>query len=252
MGPLWGAIARASKVAQILPILGIKIREFWNFVQDGLLPPQCLSCGAGVASAQGLCGDCWRDLGLRDRHEAGPAGIWGRAQGAVLFEEKSRRLIHGLKYHDRFELAGLMVRLMVQAGQELVSHSDLLVPVPLHRRRLWARRFNQAALLTQKIAKQTEKPWSSEILYREKATGAQVGLSARARRGNIAGAFHVAESQAWQIKNKRILLIDDVMTTGSTAGEAVHCLLRAGARNVDVLVFALVAEPFRSHIHKHG
>jgi ComF family protein len=233
-------------------MLGAILQELWTKTKDGILPPQCLACGEIVAEPNGLCGACWQVLRFCDGQNEGPSGIWRQAKAAVFFEENSRRLIHGLKYYDRLELASFMARLMYRAGADLVKECDFILPVPLHRQRLWSRRFNQAALLSQKIAVLGAKTAPCNILLRARATGAQVGLSALARRGNIAGAFHVAESEAARIKASRILLVDDVMTTGSTAGEAVHCLMRAGAKSVDVLVFALVVEPYQSHIRHHG
>lgn len=227
-------------------------QALWGFAKDALLPPQCLSCAARVAAAQALCGACWQELSFCDPDEEGPPGTWDAARAAVLFEEPSRRLVHGLKYHDRLELAGLLARMMARAGASLLTRADLIIPVPLHPHRLWARRFNQAALLSAHVGEACGKPWAGGILQRGRPTGAQAGLSAFARRGNIAGAFHVAEKDAPLLKGRRVLLVDDVMTTGATAAEACLSLRAAGAAGVDVLVFALVPGPNRPHIHAHG
>ena len=129
-----------------------------------------------------------------------------------------------------------------------MSQADILIPVPLHRFRLWKRRFNQAALLTQQLAKATQRPLALDVLTRKRATITQVGLKRVQRLANLKNAFSVPETKQLQVAGRRVLLIDDVMTTGSTATAASLALLEAGAAVVDVLVFALVAEPFRTHI----
>jgi ComF family protein len=142
--------------------------------------------------------------------------------------------------------AGLfMARLMARAGRELVSEADIIIPVPLHRFRLWKRRFNQAAFLAEKI---NPKIFNPHVLNRIRATPQQVGLDANARRKNMRNAFAVTDRS--KIENKNILLVDDVRTTGATISACVAALKKAGAGNVNVLTFALVNAPFKPHIDR--
>ena len=127
---------------------------------------------------------------------------------------------------------------MARAGGDLIAEADLLAPVPLHPMKLWRRRFNQAAALAREVARQTGKPCDPAALERVKLTRSQVGLSRAQRAENVQGAFRVAEGTA--VRGRKILLVDDVLTSGATANAASRALLKAGAANVDVLVFARV------------
>ncbi|HKH81047.1 MAG TPA: phosphoribosyltransferase family protein [Methylovirgula sp.] len=129
---------------------------------------------------------------------------------------------------------------MARAGQEILAEADLLVPVPLHRRRLIWRRFNQANALAASVASACGKKVDPFALARVKPTAPQVDLSRAQRATNVQGAFSVPEEARLSVEGRAIVLIDDVMTTGATLNAAAHALLRAGARRVDVLVFARV------------
>lgn len=146
----------------------------------------------------------------------------------------------GFKHADRTEAAPAFARWMARAGSELLEDCDALVPVPLHWRRLFKRRYNQAALLALHLGRLSEKPVLAGVLKRTKATPPQGRLSPEARAANIAGAFQVPTSQRAAIAGKSLLLIDDVLTTGATARLATRVLLKAGAAKVDVLTLALV------------
>jgi ComF family protein len=148
--------------------------------------------------------------------------------------------VHRLKYGDRLELAIAMARMMTRAGAELLADADLIVPVPLHRWRLWRRRFNQAMALSAGISAVARVACDPFVLARVKPTQSQVGLSRAQRQENLQGAFRVPHETKAQLKGKRVLLVDDVLTTGSTANAAARALLRGGARAVDVLAFARV------------
>jgi ComF family protein len=173
---------------------------------------------------------------------------WDRARAAVAFDTASRALVHGLKYHDIQEAGLLMSRMMARAGRVLLAEAEILVPVPLHRLRLWHRRFNQSGYLAQHLAVSLGKPWQSDLLTRVKATRPQVGLDSAMRRKNLKGAFRVAPEHRAVIAGRKILLIDDVLTTRATSGACAQALKQAGAARVGVLVFALVFEPARLHI----
>lgn len=234
-----------------------------------LLPAQCCICRAQVMDLDAMCPACWNRLQFIDKpccersgvplpYDTGPGTVspaalrdppdWNRARAAVVFDDHSRRLVHALKYHDRHEVALMMARMMARAGTELLGDANLLVPVPLYRWRLWTRRFNQSALLAQKIAIAGNAEYRPDILLRHKPTRAQVGLDHAARRRNVNGAFIVEEARRPDLAGRNAVLIDDVITTGATAGACARALTRAGAARVDVLTFALVQTPARSHI----
>ena len=159
-----------------------------------------------------------------------------------------KSLVHALKYGDRLDLAPTMGRWMARAGRELLEGADALVPVPLHWRRLWARRFNQSALLAKAIAQHSGVAVADAALKRVKATAQQVGLSQAQRAENVQGAFRVADDRKAEVAGRRLVLIDDVLTSGATSDACARALLRAGARNVDLLVFARVVDAARPPI----
>lgn len=226
-----------------------------------IYPPSCVACQAAVGQAQALCPSCWSSVGFIERPYCerlgtpfavdlgqgllSPAAIadppvFARARAVCRFDGVARELVHRLKYGDRTELALTLGRMMAQAGRELLVDADLVVPVPLHRTRLWSRRFNQAAALAVVVARQAQLPLAPAALARVKRTRQQVGLTRPQRAENLQGAFRVPDAMRPQIEGRRILLVDDVLTTGSTANAAARALLRAGAREVDVLTFARV------------
>ncbi len=169
-------------------------------------------------------------------------------RGAVQFDETARNLVHALKYRDQLAAAKLMAGLMSRAGAELLSDADLLIPVPLHRFRLWQRRFNQAALLAKHMQERSGVKSGPDLLVRTRTTQAQVGLDFASRKRNVRNAFGVPEPMKPLIAGKTCILVDDVMTTGATATACTRALLKAGAARVDVIVFALVLHPTGRHI----
>jgi ComF family protein len=154
-----------------------------------------------------------------------------------------RDLIHGFKYRDRQEGVALFSRWLVRAGGELLDDAELIVPVPLYRSRLRRRRFNQSAMLAQGLARLTDIPADCFVLKRVRRTVSQVGLTAEQRVRNVAGAFKVEPSLASQARGKKVVVIDDVITTGATAEACARVLKRAKAARVDVLALARVVEP---------
>jgi ComF family protein len=235
---------------------------------DLALPPLCAACREPV-EGRGLCPACWSKLSFITRpycerlgtpfvYDPGPGILsmeaiadppaYNRARAAVRFDEISRALVHALKYGDRLDLAPMMGRWIGQAGRELLAEADALVPVPLHWRRLWARRFNQSAMLAGAVSRQTGVPVVTGALKRVKPTAQQVGLSRTERAANVQGAFRVPADGKAAVTGRRLVLIDDVLTSGATVDGCARALLRAGAANVDVLVFARVAEPARTSI----
>jgi len=157
-------------------------------------------------------------------------------------------LVLSFKYGDRLDLAPMMGRWMARAGRELLQDADALLPVPLHWRRLWARRFNQAAALAGAISDISGVPVRHDVVARVRATPQQVGLSKTERADNVQGAFRVPAGQKANIAGRRLVLVDDVLTSGATVDTCARALLRAGAAHVDVLVFARVVAPLRTPI----
>jgi ComF family protein len=166
----------------------------------------------------------------------------------VRYDEVARTLVQAFKYGDRLDLAPVMGRWMARAGQELFDSAHALVPVPLHWRRQWARRFNQSALLAEVVGKENRLPVAYTALRRMKATPQQVGLSQSQRAANVQGAFRVPDEGKPEVTGRRLILVDDVLTSGATADTCARALLRAGAANVDVLVFARVVAATRAPI----
>ncbi|WP_137391822.1 ComF family protein [Rhodoligotrophos defluvii] len=235
---------------------------------DLVLPPQCLCCKARTATPRSLCAKCWQGLtflepplcdrlGIPFPYDQGEGvlsalalarpPLFARARGAVAYDEISRELVHAGKYRDRHDALNCMARMMMRAGRHLIADADLIVPVPLHWKRLWSRRYNQSAILARKIAKASGRSWAPRALKRVRATSSQVMLDERARRRNVRKAFAVPPVHRGLVAGKRVLLIDDVLTTGATSSACTKTLLATGASAVDVLVFALVLDP--AHIH---
>jgi ComF family protein len=229
---------------------------------DFVYPPTCLACRAAIGETGALCPRCWREMRFIERpfcerlgtpfeQDLGPGLIspqaiadppaYGRARAAARFEDgPARRLVHRLKYSDRIELAKPLGRWMARAGVDILAEADVLAPVPLHPLRLLTRRFNQAAALAAIVGQEAGKPCDLSLLARVKATKAQVGLSRAQRADNVQGAFRVPAGAESRVRGRRIVLVDDVLTSSATANAAARALLRAGAASVDVLVFARV------------
>ena len=245
------------------------MRTAGRAVLDLLLPPQCLTCDAPVDVPGRFCAACFVRAGFItepccDRcgtpfgrpSDGGPESIchvcradpppWTRARGALRYEAQGRNLVLPLKYADRLENAAALAPFMLRAGIALVRGADVLVPVPLHRRRLLARRYNQAALLARAVARLGAKPALLDALLRTRVTVPLADLSAEERAREVHAAFAVRPSRQRAIAGKRVLLIDDVLTSGATARACTLTLLAAGAACVDVLVAARVRDPRHS------
>lgn len=242
-----------------------RLRRGASAVADGIadlaLPPQCLACDRHVARIGGLCPSCWggfrlierpfcERLGIPFAYDLGQGALsaeaiadpppFDRCRAVAHFDEVARKLVHALKYRDHVELARWMGGWMARAGADVVAEADIVTPVPLHRFRLWMRRFNQSAALAQAVAAQAGKAFAPAVLRRVRATAQQVGLSASERDRNVRGAFRVMPDERPGIAGRRVLLVDDVYTTGATVKAATRALLRGGAGAVDVLCFARV------------
>lgn len=232
------------------------------------LPALCISCREPV-DGDGVCAECWARLsfiappycprlGIPFVYDPGPDMLsmeaianppaYARARAAVRYDDVARTLVHALKYQDRTDLAPAMGRWMARAGRELLDDADVLIPVPLHWRRAWRRRFNQSGALARVIEQQSGVKLAAEALRRIRPTEQQIGLSRTQRASNVQGAFKVASDRQALIAGRRVVLIDDVLTSGATADACARALLRAKAASVDVLVFARVVDGHRTPI----
>jgi len=199
--------------------------------------PLCIRCGvpfasAGQGGAEGFCPGCLQH-----------PPVFRQARAALRYDEQARRLILPLKHGDRVELAAILAPLMLRAGAVLLEHADVLVPVPLHRRRLLQRKYNQAAVLALAVGQLAGRPVVADALLRTRRTAPLDDKSPQERAREVAGSFGVRPSRLKRIVGQTVLLVDDVMTSGSTANACAAVLLAAGATAVDVLLAARVPDP---------
>ena len=238
---------------------GPRLRAIWRGTLDVVFPPQAIDGGA--AQAGGLSAQAWSrihfldgpvcdgcgvpfeyDLGARCAACLAKPRAFDAARAACLYDDTSREPILKLKHADRLDLAPLFARWISRAAHGLIAESDAVVPVPLHPSRLLSRRYNQAAEIARPLCRMTGLAYIPDALVRRRATETQGGKSGTGRKRNVAGAFEVPPRRAFQVAGKRILLIDDVMTTGATAEGCARALKAAGATRVDVAVVARVKE----------
>lgn len=236
---------------------------------DAVLPPLCLGCNEIVGEPGTLCATCWQGFafiaephcaccGYPFEEDLGSDALCGaclarlpryrRARAALAYDDGSRRLVLPFKHGDRTDIARAFGGWMARAGAELLASADLITPVPLHWRRLLARRYNQAALLAHVLAREAGPESGArrvvpDLLRRRRWTGSQAGLKARERRSNVRHAFDVHPRWRALASGKTVLLVDDVLTTGATVEACTRALERAGVRHVDVLTLARVVRP---------
>jgi ComF family protein len=228
---------------------------------DVLFPAVCIGCRRHVAQPATLCGQCWPKLKFLERpwcvvfgtpfsHDMGEGFLsaeaianpppFARARAAVAYSGIARQMVQALKYRDRTDLAPWMARWMLRAGSELLADTDVVVPVPLHGRRFFSRRFNQSAELARAIGALSGKRFEPSAVRRVKVTRQQVVLGPREREDNVRGAFRVPLEGEIHVRGRRVLVVDDVYTTGATVSAVTRALKRAGAARVDVVTFARV------------
>ncbi|WP_425990169.1 ComF family protein [Brevundimonas sp. TWP2-3-2] len=242
--------------------IGRRLTSFGRGLADLILPPMAHDSREATAAA-GLTAGAWsRVIFLEDpvcdgcgaafEYDGGDFAsdrcaaclaqpyVFARARAACVYDTASRGLILKFKHGDQQQFASLFARWMGRAAAPLIEDCDAVVPVPLHRSRLLARRFNQAAEIARPIARAANRDYLPEALIRARATETQGGRSLRGRKLNVKSAFAVSEAAARQVRGRRILLVDDVLTTGATAEACARALLEAGARAVDLAVIARV------------
>lgn len=254
-------------------MISATLRRATGRLLDLVLPPRCAGCGRALAEGAevgALCADCWsaidflgpplcRRCGYPFEMELGAEAlcpacrtappVFDRARAVLRYDAGSRALLLSFKHGDRTDLAPAFGRWLARAGAELLAEADLVTPVPLHWTRLFARRYNQAALLAQAAARQAGRRFVPDLLVRRRRTAPQsAGRAARAR--NVAGAFLVPPARRNLVEDRRVLLIDDVRTTGATLESCARALKAAGAVGVDVLTLAMVVRPLSLRMPK--
>ncbi len=236
-------------------------RRAGQLALNAILPPLCLGCGEIVAVPGSLCSTCWPRFAFIAPPHCSRCGVpfardpgagaecadclarpplFRRARAALVYDDRSRRLVLPFKHGDRTDMARACGAWMGRAGAELLAEADLVAPVPLHWRRLLTRRYNQAQLLAARVAQDAGRRLAPDLLRRRRWTGSQAGLAAKERRRNVRLAFDVHPRWRGDLKGSSVLLVDDVLTTGATVDACVRVLRRAGARHVDVLTLARV------------
>ena len=245
----WGQRARS--------LLGVGLRS----LSDVIVPPVCLACHAPLSVHDALCAPCWgtidfigaplcNRLGMPLNFDTGRTMVsaaaganppdYHRARAVAAYSGTIQKLIHGFKYSDRHDARRLFGRWLTSAGEGLIADCDIVVPIPLNRWRLLHRRFNQSAILSLEVSRLSGVGVALMGLERHKPTASQVGLTTAERSANMSNAFRVPAAQRAVISGRRILMIDDVITTGATSNAAARALLKAGAAQVDVLALAMV------------
>ena len=226
---------------------------------DYIFPPTCLLCNSFVDKQGTLCNICWVDVtfcptsvchicGLPFEYEVEEKTLCGNcvkltpffshARYVCLYDDKTKKLIFDLKYKDKTFLVPSLSKMIHNIGKEYIEACDYIIPVPLHKKRLYNRKYNQSAMIAKQIAKLSNKPMFPSLLTRKKNTISQTGLSQEKRIANVYNAFSVSKQYKMLVKNAHIVLIDDVLTTGATVNACSKTLIKSGAQKIDVLTFS--------------
>lgn len=248
-----------------MPRLGVILKIVFaagGALVDHLWPPLCPNCDTEI-DAPGLCPGCWDRVTFIGAPQCDVCGVplpfgepghavcadctrarppFERARAAFVYDADSRPMILAFKHVDRTDLAPVLTTLLRRPASPLLNDADFVVPVPLHWRRMLSRRYNQSALLAMRLAKGGQGRYLGDLLVRAKPTASQGGKSRSGRVRNVQGAFRVPERYRSRLRDKRVLLVDDVYTTGATVQACARALLRAGAGAVDVVTLARVVQ----------
>ena len=259
-----GLSSRASALRRVPGALraGGTIAAAGSALMRVVYPPGCIACGASVAEPGALCAACWREtpfihgaacdkcgVPLPGDADDGPlicddcltsARPWRHGRAAMVYDGAARRMVLGLKHHDRHDITRPAGRWLARSARGVVRDDTLVAPVPLHWWRLVGRRYNQSALLAAALAREIDRPHCPDLLRRRRFTGTQDGRSREARRQNLEGAIAVHRHRTGLLEGRHVLLVDDVMTSGATLAACTEACFAAGADDVDVVVLARV------------
>jgi ComF family protein len=241
--------------------IAMAARRWASRSADIVLPPLCISCGKGTGAHGVLCGSCWAEIEFIERPFCPVTGVpfpfdpgeeivsaaalaspppYAKARAVMRYTDASAKIVMRFKYADRMDAAPAFARWMARAGADILADADIVAPVPLHRSRLFSRRFNQSAELARHIARASRLRLAPDLVTRVRATRPQVGLSGDARRRNVAGAFKLGKAGRARVEGRVVVLIDDVVTTGATVEACCRAVKAAGAAEVRVLCLARV------------
>ncbi len=233
----------------------------WHQIIDIIIPPLCAGCRAPVRDDQTLCASCWQDIawitgpicsvsGIPMPYDLGPDMVspavlahppaYDWARSAAFYRDQLARLIRRMKFSDEPDLALLMAQWLLRLVPADQPRNSLIVPVPLHHWRFIRRRYNQSALLAQRLAALSGLCLIPGLLNRHRATAPQTSLSRPGRRANVRGAFSIVDKYASTIVGNAVILVDDVITTGSTIEACAQVLKRGGAASIGVVSVARV------------
>ncbi|MCO6188202.1 ComF family protein [Rhizobium sp. L1K21] len=235
-------------------------RHTVRLVSHFLFPPACAACGRLSAQANALCPQCWTGVRFIERpycevlgtpfsHDLGDGILsadaianpppFDRLRAAVAYSGPARSIVQNLKYRDRLELATMMAGWMMRAAGDAVRDADFIIPVPLHRSRFFVRQFNQSAELARALSQLSGTPMAVHELIRKRRTSQQVGLGLRQREENVRGAFALSDEGRMRFAGKKLVLVDDVYTTGATVSACTRALRRAKPQDISVVTFAM-------------
>ncbi len=239
------------------------LKQAFSPLVDLVYPPRCPTCGDAIGEHGGLCLSCWRELVIPGEPCCAscqrPFGQDTAADGSIcavclasppkldgisaatVYNDTSRKLVLAFKHGKKIALASLLARLMLARLPELEG-DWLVIPVPLHRRRLWERGFNQSALLAREIARARGKTLLVDGLIRSKQTPSLGGLGRKERARVLSGAIAVNPARAEQISRAQVLLVDDVMTSCATSEACIRALRKARVKRTRITCFARVLD----------
>lgn len=226
-----------------------------------IFPSQCIGCGVFVTFSEGLCHNCWSKVKFINENscsicstpfdnETNHSGsicakclanrpLYNRHRSVIEYNDLASKLISDFKYNDKTYLQKYFANIIFNRHNHMIQNADIIIPVPLHRKKLLKRKYNQAALIAKLLCKMSGKKYLCDALIKTKNTESQVGLDYKKRISNLKGAISCSANTAKLIENKNIILIDDVMTTGTTINLCCKELLKFNPKNIDVLTLAM-------------